>query len=30
LVFVLTLGMCMVSGCMAMRKVLEADPAELF
>jgi len=30
LVFVLTLGMCMASGCMAMRKVLEADPAELF
>ena len=30
LVFVLTLGMCMASGCLAMRKVLEADPAELF
>jgi putative ABC transport system permease protein len=30
LVFGLTLGMCMVSGCMAMRKLLEADPAELF
>ena len=29
-VLVLTLGMCIASGCMAMRKVLEADPAELF
>lgn len=30
LVFVLTLGMCIASGCLAMRKVLAADPAELF
>jgi putative ABC transport system permease protein len=30
LVFLLTLGMCTASGCLAMRKVLEADPAELF
>ena len=30
LVLVLTLGMCMVSGCMAMRKLLDADPADLF
>lgn len=30
LVFVLTLGMCMASGCMALRKLLEADPADLF
>ncbi len=26
----LTLAMCIVSGCLAMRKVLAADPAELF
>ena len=30
LIFLLTLGMCAASGCMAMRKLLEADPAELF
>lgn len=30
LVYVLTLAMCSVSGCLAMRKVLAADPAELF
>lgn len=30
LVLALTLGMCCVSGCLAMRKVLAADPAELF
>ena len=30
LVFVLTLGMCTASGCVAMGKLLEADPAELF
>jgi putative ABC transport system permease protein len=30
LVFVLTLGMCTASGCLAMRKLLAADPAELF
>jgi putative ABC transport system permease protein len=29
-VFFLTLAMCVVSGCMAMRKVTAADPAELF
>lgn len=29
-VLVLTLAMCTVSGCLAMRKVLAADPAELF
>jgi len=29
LVLVLTLGMCMASGCMAMRKLLDADPVEL-
>ena len=30
LVLVLTLGMCTASGCLAMRKLLAADPAELF
>ena len=30
LVLALTLGMCVASGCLAMRKVLAADPAELF
>jgi putative ABC transport system permease protein len=30
LVFVLTLGMCLVSGALAVRKALAADPAELF
>jgi putative ABC transport system permease protein len=30
LVFVLTLTMCVVSGCLAVRKVLAADPADLF
>ncbi len=30
LVLLLTLGMCAASGCTAMRKLLEADPAELF
>ena len=30
LVLALTLAMCVVSGCLAMRKVLAADPAELF
>ncbi|MGA2065870.1 MAG: ABC transporter permease DevC [Thermoguttaceae bacterium] len=30
LVFALTLGMCAASGCLAVRKVLAADPAELF
>ncbi len=29
-VFLLTLTMCIASGCLAMRKVLAADPAELF
>jgi putative ABC transport system permease protein len=30
LVFVLTLGMCFVSGLLAVRKALAVDPAELF
>lgn len=30
LVFLLTLGMCSLSGCLAVRKVLAADPADLF
>jgi putative ABC transport system permease protein len=30
LVFVLTLGMCLVSGLLAVRKALAVDPAELF
>ena len=30
LVYVLTLGMCVFSGCLAMRKLLAADPADLF
>jgi putative ABC transport system permease protein len=30
LVYGLTLGMCVISGALAMRKVLSADPAELF
>ena len=30
LIGVLTLGMCLVSGVLAVRKALEADPAELF
>ena len=30
LVFVLTLGMCMLSGLLSMRKVFGADPADLF
>jgi len=30
LVFLLTLAMCSVSGCLAVRRVLAADPAELF
>ena len=30
LVFVLTLGMCLVSGSLAVRKALTADPADLF
>ncbi len=30
LVYGFTLAMCMTSGCLAMRKVLSADPAELF
>ncbi len=29
-VYLLTLTMCVVSGCLAMRKVLSVDPAELF
>jgi len=29
-IFVLTAAMCLVSGCLAMRKVLAADPADLF
>jgi hypothetical protein len=29
-VYALTLTMCITSGCLAMRKVLAADPAELF
>jgi putative ABC transport system permease protein len=29
-VYALTLAMCVTSGCLAMRKVLAADPAELF
>ena len=29
-VLLLTLAMCIASGCLAMRKVLAADPAELF
>jgi putative ABC transport system permease protein len=30
LVYAFTLAMCVTSGCLAMRKVLAADPAELF
>lgn len=30
IVFLLTAAMCIASGCLAMRKVLAADPAELF
>lgn len=30
LVFVLSLAMCVVSGCLTMRKLIAADPAELF
>lgn len=30
LVFALTLGMCLLSGALAVRKVLSADPADLF
>jgi putative ABC transport system permease protein len=30
LIFVLTAAMCLVSGCLAMRRVLAADPADLF
>jgi len=30
LVLLLTIFMCVGSGCLAMRKVLSADPAELF
>jgi len=30
LVFALTIAMCIVSGCLAMNKVLAADPADLF
>ena len=30
IVFLLTLSMCIASGCLAMRKVAAADPAELF
>ena len=29
-VLLLTLAMCMVSGCLALRRVFQADPAELF
>ena len=29
-VLVLSLGMCIASGCLAMRKLMSADPAELF
>ena len=30
LVFVLTLGMCLVAGLLAIRKAIAVDPAELF
>ncbi|MBC7657407.1 MAG: ABC transporter, partial [Frankiaceae bacterium] len=30
LVFVLTLGMCAISGLLAVRKVRKLDPAEVF
>ena len=30
LVFVLTLGMCLIAGLLAVRKVIAVDPAELF
>ncbi|WP_289445600.1 ABC transporter permease, partial [Klebsiella pneumoniae] len=30
LVLLLSLGMCIASGCLAMRKLMSADPAELF
>ena len=30
LVYFITLAMCVVSGCLAVRKLLDADPAELF
>jgi len=30
LIYGLTLAMCIVSGCLAMRKLLAADPADLF
>jgi putative ABC transport system permease protein len=30
LVFVLTLGMCLVAGLVAVRKAIAVDPAELF
>lgn len=30
LIYVLTLAMCIVSGCLAIRKVLELEPADLF
>jgi putative ABC transport system permease protein len=30
LIAALTLGMCLVSGALALRKALQADPAELF
>ncbi len=29
-VLVLTLTMCVISGCLALRRVFQADPAELF
>jgi putative ABC transport system permease protein len=29
-IYAFTLGMCVLSGCLAMRKVLAADPADLF
>jgi putative ABC transport system permease protein len=30
LVFILTLGMCLVAGLLAVRRVIAVDPAELF
>ena len=30
LVFVLTIGLCVVSGLLAVRRVVSADPAEVF
>jgi ABC-type lipoprotein release transport system permease subunit len=29
-VLLMTIAMCIVSGCLALRRVFQADPAELF